>query len=105
LTFAQLFEAASGCNSSIDGNTTLVIHRDGRTRRRRRRLLAQQLDGLAQAGARRGQAFKLHVVAGSEGAVLAALFTTEVVVRRASGDVREPQAETLPATELGREWE
>ena len=63
------------------------------------------LQSLERAGAHRGQAFKVHVVAGDEAALPAALFRTEVTVRRAGGDVREPQAEPLAEEELGREWE
>jgi glutamate-5-semialdehyde dehydrogenase len=74
-------------------------------RRRAGELVPSFLESLAQAGARRGQEFKLHVVEGSEGGVPAELFTKKVVVRRAEGDVHEPQAETLPGIELGREWE
>jgi len=74
-------------------------------RARAAELVPVLLAGIEAAGARRGQAYKLHVVEGDEGAVPAALFTTEVTVRRAAGDAREPQAERLLETELGREWE
>lgn len=63
------------------------------------------LESLDRAGAARGQSFKLHVVAGDEPAVPAELFRRDVAVRRAEGDVREKQAEVLPESELGREWE
>jgi glutamate-5-semialdehyde dehydrogenase len=63
------------------------------------------LASLAQAGAARGQAFKLHVVEGDERFVPHSLFSQEVTVRRAEGDVRERQAELLPESSLGREWE
>ncbi len=60
---------------------------------------------LARAGERRGQAFKLHVTAGDESFVPADLFEARIDVRRAEGDVREPQAETLAEADLGVEWE
>ncbi|MET0386848.1 MAG: aldehyde dehydrogenase family protein [Polyangiales bacterium] len=62
------------------------------------------LRGLERAGAQQA-GFKLHVVEGSEAAVPAALFETQVAVQRAEGPVRELQAERLPLHELGREWE
>ena len=69
------------------------------------RLVPIFLDSLAEAGRRRGQTFKLHVVEGSESAVPSALFTKLVAVRRAEGDVDEPQAERLCREQLGLEWE
>jgi len=63
------------------------------------------LTSLERAGAARGQTFKLHVVAGDEPTVPAELFTREVAVRRATGDVLERQAEVLAEEDLGREWE
>jgi glutamate-5-semialdehyde dehydrogenase len=63
------------------------------------------LEGLEGAASRRGQAFKLHVVRGSEAAVPADLFAKIVSIRRAEGDVREKQAELQDESDLGREWE
>ncbi|MEZ4710266.1 MAG: aldehyde dehydrogenase family protein [Caldilineaceae bacterium] len=63
------------------------------------------LASLEEAGRRRGQSFKLHVAAGSEWAVPAELFKKIVTIRRAEGDVQEPQAAHLPADALGHEWE
>ncbi len=63
------------------------------------------LDSLQKAAARRGHGFRLHVVEEDRGAVPSALYTMQVEVRRAEGDVREPQATTLPEDMLGREWE
>lgn len=68
-------------------------------------LVPALLAGLTEAGRRRGQAFKLHVVSGSEGYVPEALRQRRVSVRRAAGDVDEPQVESLSEGELGREWE
>lgn len=68
-------------------------------------LVPQLLRGLAEAGERRGQAFKLHVVEGDEAFVPADLFETQVSVRRAEGDVLEPQATRLAEADLGTEWE
>lgn len=74
-------------------------------RARARDLAPAFLDGAREAGAARSQPYRLHVVAGSEDAVPAGLFDTTVTVRRASGDVREPQADVIGAERLGEEWE
>jgi glutamate-5-semialdehyde dehydrogenase len=63
------------------------------------------LAALERAGQRRSQAYKLHVVSGSEGWVPAALFEQRVKVRRAEGDREELCAEIMPSEQLGREWE
>jgi glutamate-5-semialdehyde dehydrogenase len=63
------------------------------------------LRGLAKAGERRQQAFKLHVVEGDETPWTRELFVRRVAVARAEGVRDEPQAESLPERELGREWE
>lgn len=63
------------------------------------------LGALADAGAARGESFKLHVARGSEHLVPAALFDARVEVARPSGRVREPQAETVDEAQLGVEWE
>lgn len=69
------------------------------------RLVPVLLEGLAEAGRRRGQNFKLHVAEGSAQVVPAGLFQKIVAIRRAVGDVDEPQAELLPRHALGHEWE
>lgn len=63
------------------------------------------LRGLAKAGERRHQAFKLHVVEGDETEWTQPLFSQRVPVVRAEGIVHEYQAESLRESELGREWE
>jgi glutamate-5-semialdehyde dehydrogenase len=63
------------------------------------------LRGLEAAGRRRGQAFKLHVVAGSETEQTRELCARRVGVARAEGVVQEAQAEAIEESELGREWE
>jgi len=61
--------------------------------------------GLAKAGERRQQAFKLHVVSGDETEWTRELFSRRVSVVRAEGVIEEPQAESLAESDLGREWE
>ena len=63
------------------------------------------LEGLREAGAVRGQPFKLHVAAGDEDLVPPALFEREVRIGRAQGAVVEKQAELIPRGDLGIEWE
>jgi glutamate-5-semialdehyde dehydrogenase len=63
------------------------------------------LRGLAKAGERRRQAFKLHVVEGDETEWTRELFERTVPIARAEGVVQEPQAESIAESELGREWE
>ena len=60
---------------------------------------------LKQAGEARGQAFKLHVAAGSEHLVPPELFDTDVQVVRAEGPRTEPQAVAIDRGDLGIEWE
>lgn len=68
-------------------------------------LLPAFLAGMKRAGERCGQSFKLHVVEGDKGAVPAELFELDVEIARAEGNVREKQAQVLPVSELGKEWE
>lgn len=68
-------------------------------------LVPVALDAFARAGEKLGQSYKLHVLEESAASVPSDLFTRRVRVRRAEGDVEEPQAERLPERELGREWE
>jgi glutamate-5-semialdehyde dehydrogenase len=63
------------------------------------------LEALTQAGARRGHGSKLHIVTGSESYVPEDWCQRQITVRRAHGDVIEPQAQTLPLEKLGHEWE
>lgn len=74
-------------------------------RARAEALIPVFLRALARAGERRGQGFKLHVVAGDEGYLPPELFAARASIRRAAGDVEEPVAERLPIEQLGEEWE
>jgi glutamate-5-semialdehyde dehydrogenase len=68
-------------------------------------LIPAVVQGLERAAERRGHAFKLHVTEAAQPWVAKDLFSRTVAVRRAEGDVNEPQAQTLPEADLGREWE
>jgi glutamate-5-semialdehyde dehydrogenase len=68
-------------------------------------LVPRVLAGLEQAGADRGVAAKLHVRAGDERHVPDEWFGRKVTIVRADGVHDEPQAETIGADKLGREWE
>jgi glutamate-5-semialdehyde dehydrogenase len=63
------------------------------------------LQGLEDAGKKRGQAFKLHVVKGDESSLPQAVRDSKVSVRRAHGNTEEPQVELLGVDALGQEWE
>jgi glutamate-5-semialdehyde dehydrogenase len=63
------------------------------------------LRGLAQAGARRKQEFKLHVLRGEAVEWTRGLFEKTIGVTRADGIKQEQQAEPIEEAELGREWE
>jgi len=68
-------------------------------------LLPAFLQGLEDAGKRRHQTFKLHVVEGDEQVLPKAVRSAVVKVRRAEGEREEHQVETLRTEDLGREWE
>ena len=68
-------------------------------------LVPALLSGLARAGHRLGQTFKLHVVEGDQGVIPSEIFEREVSVHRAQGNVMERQAETVAESMLGHEWE
>ncbi|MCC7493166.1 MAG: aldehyde dehydrogenase family protein [Fimbriimonadaceae bacterium] len=68
-------------------------------------LLPVVLAALERAGQRRGHGYRLHLAAGGEGALPAALFDRQVLVRRAGGEVVEPLLDILPVDQLSREWE
>lgn len=77
-----------------------LIHRD-----RANELVPLFLDALQMAGAARGQGCKLHIVEGSEAYLPGDWRTATVQVSRAEGLQTEALAESLPADQLGREWE
>ena len=74
-------------------------------RGRAEELVPVLLNSLERAGKALNQTYKLHVVERDREALPGELFEREVSVRRAEGDVREPQAETLDEAKLGHEWE
>lgn len=80
---------------------TCCLVADGNERQRAEIVLA----ALREAGAARGQPFKLHIARGSERLVPATLFANTVQVARAEGPSSEPQAEIIDESDLGTEWE
>jgi glutamate-5-semialdehyde dehydrogenase len=68
-------------------------------------LASVALRAFERAGERLGGPYKLHVVEGGERWVPGELFARRVFVQRAEGVIEELQAERLPASDLGREWE
>lgn len=69
------------------------------------RLLPALLRGLELAARRREQPFKLHVTREHRQKLPPELFEQSVLVRRATGEVSEKQAEVLDQEHLGVEWE
>jgi glutamate-5-semialdehyde dehydrogenase len=69
------------------------------------RLLPAFLNGLAAAGERRHQSFKLHLARQDDTEWTRQLFSTTIGVARAEGIIQEAQAEHIEESELGREWE
>jgi glutamate-5-semialdehyde dehydrogenase len=100
---AEVFEAA--VYASLDRKVCNSLNVCCIVRSRAAELVPVFLRALERAGQRRGHGDKLHVLAGSESYVPAALFGEVARVRRAEGDVDERRAEILPENELGREWE
>jgi glutamate-5-semialdehyde dehydrogenase len=74
-------------------------------RERADELVPRFLAALEAAGDRRGFGYKLHVVEGDEGVLPAQMLTARTTVKRAEGEAEEALVETLPLSELGREWE
>ncbi len=68
-------------------------------------LVPECLAALQQAGDALGQAYRLHVVEGSEAAVPAHFFDEEVSVTRAEGAVSEKRADRVSEATLATEWE
>jgi glutamate-5-semialdehyde dehydrogenase len=69
--------------------------------RRAHELVPVVLDALRE----RDQNFRLHVAAGSEHDIPAAMLERRVTVRRAEGEMVEPQVDVIPVRELATEWE
>lgn len=100
---AERFESV--VRSSLDRKVCNTLNVCCVVRERAGELIPHLLRAAEDAGAQRGQGFKLHVVAGSEAYVPEGLFARGIKVRRAEGDVEERQAEILDEADLAREWE
>jgi glutamate-5-semialdehyde dehydrogenase len=99
----DVLEAAA--SASLDRKVCNTLNVCCIVRSRAQDLVPVFLQALAAAGDRRGHGYKLHVLAGSESHVPAALFEERISVRRAAGDVEERRAERLAEGDLGHEWE
>lgn len=96
---------AAAVSHSLDRKVCNTLNVCCIARSRAADLVAVFLAAARQAGDKRGQGFKLHVVAGDERYVPGELFEKTIAVRRAGGEVNERQAEQLPEERLGHEWE
>jgi glutamate-5-semialdehyde dehydrogenase len=63
------------------------------------------LDALHRAGKQHGGTCKLHIVAGDEHVLPDHWLKELVCIKRPEGDKDEPLTETMPADQLGQEWE
>lgn len=102
-TPADAFEKA--VEDSLDRKVCNTLNTCCIPRSRADDLVPALLSGLARAGHRLGQTFKLHVVEGDQGVIPSEIFEREVSVHRAQGNVMERQAETVAESMLGHEWE
>ena len=102
---AQTDAFGAAVYASLDRKACNTLNTCCIDRSRAAELVPVMLQNLKRAGERLGQSFRLHVARGSEAHVPAALFQTETTVRRAEGDVQEPQADVLELDRLGHEWE
>lgn len=98
-------EFAAAVGASLDRKVCNTLNVCCIVRERADELVPVFLGAVETAARQRGHAYKLHVARGSERWIPEELFVRPVRVRRAEGDVDEPQAEMLEEHELGREWE
>jgi glutamate-5-semialdehyde dehydrogenase len=87
--------------NSLDRKVCNTLNTVVVAQRRAHELVPMVIDALRQ----RDQNFRLHVASGSEHDVPSELLSKRVPVKRASGDVVEPQVDVIPQSELAREWE
>lgn len=103
---SEAFEAA--VFASLDRKVCNTLNTCCIVESRAAELVPAFLRAMQRAGERSNAstgAFKLHIAAGTERHVPSSLFEQRVSVQRAAGAVSEPQAEALPLTALGEEWE
>ena len=74
-------------------------------RERAHELMAPLWIALCRAAETRGHGLKIHVVEGDEQYLPHGHMERTVTIRRADGDHEEALAETIPESEMGREWE
>ncbi len=92
-------------SASLDRKVCNTLNTCAIPRSRAEHLLPAILAGLADAAKRLGVNAKLHVAKGSESFVPAEMFTDQVAIGRAQGDVQEARAESIGRDQLGHEWE
>ena len=96
---------AAAVEASLDRKVCNTLNVCCLPRKRIGDLLPVFLDALEAAGAARGQAFKLHVVAGDEDCLPEELRRSRIHVQRAAGTIEESQVESIDEADLGHEWE
>ena len=96
---------ASAVVDSLDRKVCNTLNVLCLPRSRAEELIPVCLDALGRAGEALGQSYRLHVIAGDESVVPAALFEEDVSVIRAEGVVTEKRADRVAEAELATEWE
>lgn len=95
----------SAVNNSLDRKVCNTLNVLAVTRDRASELVPVVLEAIDAAGAARGAASRLHVVAGSEHFVPMDRFDRNVTIVRADGPHDEPSASVVAEAELATEWE
>jgi len=106
---ADLTKLASAVECSLDRKVCNTLNVCCVAANRVSELLPVILEALDKAAKKEGsvpeRTYKLHIVQGDEVHLPAGLLDRRVIVCRSDGNHEEPQVETLPESELGREWE
>jgi glutamate-5-semialdehyde dehydrogenase len=100
---AERFERA--VKSSLDRKVCNTLNVCCIVRTRAAELMPRFLAAIDAAGRARSGAPRLHVVPSAQPFIPAELFTRQVEVHRAAGNVAEPYASPFEEARLGEEWE
>ncbi len=92
-------------SASLDRKVCNTLNTCAIPRSRAEQLVPVVLAGLEDAAKRLGVNAKLHVAEGSESFVSSEMFTDQVAIGRAEGDVLESSAQSIGRDKLGHEWE
>jgi len=102
---ADAADFAAAVEHSLDRKVCNTLNVLAVLRSRAAELVPVALSAFDAAATTRGTVARVHVVDGSADHVPSEMFERTVSIRRASGDVDEPQASLLDETGLASEWE